>query len=249
MSYFLCSNVIQIGRCFEISGEEAGHILQSRRIQIGEVIHVQDLNVMRFEARVEKLTNRSLTVLPLKQLETPPESPLRIHLYQALVKEKALDLIIQKCTELGVSRICFFQSQYSQRLPPKVDLEKKRQRWLRVAVEACKQSGRTIPPDIFFISELSKFHQVSGESSIETIPTLCLETSGDNIPLDRIVLDGSDIGLIVGPEGGWGAADLQGHGVQSVHLGPRILRSETAAIAALTILQFLYGDLKQAPVY
>ena len=244
MSYFLFSGVIQISCSITIKGDEANHILKSRRIQVGEVIQIQDQKSLRYEARVENITHKSLTLLPLKNLIMPPESPLRIHLYQALLKEKALDTIIQKCTELGVYSICFFQSCYSQRLLAKTNLEKKRQRWCRIAVEACKQSGRAIPPDITFIVDLSKFHQVSVESSIETIPTFYLESSGETVSLDGIVQNGNEINLFVGPEGGWAPEELSGLGFKSVHLGPRILRSETASIAAVSILQFLGGDLK-----
>lgn len=247
MPYFLFSGVIQNGLCFVVKGDEASHILNARRIQIGEVIQIQDQNALRYEARVEQMTHKSLTLLPLNSLLTPWESPLHIHLYQALVKEKALDTIIQKCTELGVYSICFFQSRYSQRLHTKTGLEKKRQRWCRIAVEACKQSGRVTPPDIIFISDLSKFHQVSEESSIETIPTFCLESSGETFPMDSIDINGKEINLIVGPEGGWELGELPEKVFQRVHLGPRILRSETASLAAVSILQFLYGDLKNAP--
>ncbi|MBT3226116.1 MAG: 16S rRNA (uracil(1498)-N(3))-methyltransferase [Deltaproteobacteria bacterium] len=249
VSYFLFSDEIQTGQCIAIKGDEASHILNSRRIQIGEVIQIQDQKMLRYEARVEKMTHKSLTLLPFKNLKTPPESQLRIHLYQALVKEKALDAIIQKCTELGVCSICFFQSRYSQRLQPKTGLEKKRQRWLRIAVEACKQSGRVAPPNITFISDLSKFHQVSVESSIETIPSFCLESSGETVSMDSILTNDREINLIVGPEGGWGPGDLSEQNFRCVHLGPRILRSETASIAAVSILQFLYGDMKSAPRY
>ncbi|NQU63518.1 MAG: 16S rRNA (uracil(1498)-N(3))-methyltransferase [SAR324 cluster bacterium] len=248
VSYFLYSGVIQTGQDFTISGDEAGHILKSRRIQIGEAIHIQDQETLRYEVRVEKLANRSLTVFPLQKLKTPSESPLRIHLYQALVKEKALDTIIQKCTELGVCSICFFHSRYSQRIPAKAGLEKKKQRWLRIAVEACKQSGRVAPPAISFISDLSEFHQVSVESSIETIPSFCLESSGETVSINNILADKQELNLVVGPEGGWGPGDLKSQAFQSVHLGPRILRSETAAIAAIAILQSLSGDLGHAPI-
>ncbi len=248
MPYFLFSGVIQPGQSFDIGGDEAGHILRSRRIQIGEVVHIQDSKALRFEARVEKLANRFLTLRPLNQLRTPPESPLKIHLCQALVKEKALDTLIQKSTELGVTSICFFQSQYSQRLHAKTEIEKKTHRWKRIAVEACKQSGRAQPPYISFSFELDKFQQVSEKSSIETVPVLCLESSGDSIALNNALTTPQEVVVIIGPEGGWGADDLKGLPVQRVHLGTRILRSDTAAIAVISVLQYLYGDLGSSPV-
>lgn len=249
MPYFLFSGVIRPGQPFDIHSDEAGHILKSRRIQIGETIQIQDLETVRFEARVEKLGKRSLTLYPMRQLQMPPESPFKIHLCQALVKEKALDTIIQKGTELGVSSICVFQSRFSQRLHAKAEVGKKTQRWQRIAIEACKQSGRALPPDISFAFELDKFHQVSGKSSIETIPLLCLESSGNSIALNRANTDLSEVVLIVGPEGGWGEDEWDRFPIQRVHLGPRILRSETAAIAGITILQYQKGDLSGAPIF
>lgn len=243
MPYFLFSGVIQTGLSFQIKGEEAGHILTSRRVQVGEVIHVQDLNALRYEAQVEQIKSRKLVLNPIRQLATPPEPPLKIHLRQALVKEKALDAIIQKGTELGVASIGFFQSRYSQRLPAQAEISKKTQRWQRIAVEACKQSGRTSPPDIFFEPDWVKFNQFWGETSTETIPLICLESTRETISLETAFAGGKEVVLLIGPEGGWADDDLAGLPVQRVFLGPRILRADTAAVAAISILQYLHGDL------
>jgi len=244
VSYFLFTGVIQPGHPFQLEGEEASHILNSRRILPGELIQVQDQKELRYSVRVDSVGKQKLALNPLLEVQTPPASPLRIHLWQALVKEKAVDIIIQKSTELGVASICFFQSRYSQRLHAKSEISSRTQRWRKIAVEACKQCGRVRPPDISFKPDPIEFDQVSGESSIKTIPVLCLESLPDAVPLDATLKDVQDIALMVGPEGGWAPEDLKGLPFRKVSLGPRILRSETAAIAAVSILQFRYGDLR-----
>ena len=111
MPYFYFDGIIQLQDPFVIKGEEASHILQSRRIKRGEIIQVQDQTYDRFQVQVENIHRNSLSLLPLRVQNTPPPSKFSIHLYQAIVKEKALDLIIQKTTEMGVSSIGFFHSR------------------------------------------------------------------------------------------------------------------------------------------
>lgn len=248
MSYFIFKGIIELQKPFLLSGKDAEHIFKSRRIRTGETLEVQDIEQTRYLARVEKTGKNEITLIALQYLKIPPVSAFQIHLYQALVKEKAVDFIIQKTTELGVNSICLFESRYSQRLKPGPDIRKKQIRWQRIALEACKQSGRVEPPEIIFLPILPEFQQFLPDSSIKTIPTICLSSEGGTIALDSLLFQEQDLNLLVGPEGGWHAEELDAIEGEKVHLGPRILRSDTTAVTAVSILQYLFGDLNKSPL-
>lgn len=243
MPYFYFDGIIQLNHPFKIKGEEASHILQSRRIKEGETIHVQDQGNVRYQVQVESIRRSSVSLIPVRIQETPLPSTFRIHLYQALVKEKSLDFIIQKTTELGVTSIQFFHSQYSQRIKSTQEVGKKINRWSKIAFEACKQSGRTIPPRVGFANLLSEFHQFSQISSMETIPTICLMSSEEDNAINHLKTEKNEVNLIVGPEGGFSPEELLNIGGSMVHFGPRTLRADTAAVSAVSVLQFLHGDM------
>ncbi len=247
MSYFLFNGIIIPNQSFTIKGEEALHILCSRRIQVGDIVQIQDQSQQRYRARVQKTRKRDLTLEAFSLQEAPPEPILKINLFQSLIKEKALDLVIQKATELGVSVIYIFQSRYSQQIKPGIDLKKKHNRWEKIALEACKQSGRFLPPEIHFLPKLSHYEPFAQLSS-STVLSLCLMSVGKTASLDQLSIKEKKINVIIGPEGGWDENELNEINCLKIHLGPRILRSETAAISVVSILQFLFGDMKTKPI-
>ncbi len=244
MSYFNFKGIIKADQHFILKDEDASHVLQSRRINTGEIIEIQDESLARWKTRVEKKNKRDLTLVPVEQISTPPEPSFHINLFQAQVKEKALDIIIQKATELGTTSVIIFQSRYSQQYKTGIEMEKKLARWRKIAVEACKQSGRLKPPEISFLSEFSELIQQIKNLSSNHIPTVCFESSGKTIGLEQLTLTGNEINLLIGPEGGWDEKELELMVCDKVHLGPRILRAETATISVISIIQYLFGDLR-----
>ena len=244
MPYFVFEGTITPGKAFVITGNEANHIIQSRRIRPGEVILIQDQQNARFETEVSNIKNEKIELLPLRRQNIGQFTSFKIHLFQALVKEKSLDFIIQKTTELGVTSITFFHSRYSQRLKSKDLINRKLTRWNKIALEACKQSGRLTPPSVGFVPNLQKSDQFLPATSIKTFSTICLTSVGNTVSMNQIQGDGKGLNLLVGPEGGWEESDLDTIDCQIVHLGPRILRAETAAVSAVGILQYLFGDLQ-----
>lgn len=241
MSYFLTDQKLTKNQSFRLEGEEANHLLKSRRVLPGEKIEIQDIEHKRFLANVEEVAKRYLILRPTSEIKTPKKSPIDIHLYQALVKEKAIDFIVQKGTELGVTSITFFHSVFSQRL--KKDQEKLIGRWKKIAWEACKQSGRVSPPEIFFHSKNDLQGLFGGGNNSQNV-SICLDTTGDTKNLASFKSNPKSINLLIGPEGGWQEEELDAIKIEKVHFGPRILRADTAAIAAISALQFLFGDLK-----
>ena len=162
-------------------------------------------------------------------------------LLQGLGRSDHTDWIIQKATELGVSRIHLFHAQRSQSRLKSKQLEKKMQHWRGVAISACEQSGRNRLPPIHFIDDFDQALS-GGESGDKFL----LDFDGEslaaslNAGLDSIV-------LLIGPEGGFNSDEIEKArqaGFRPVTLGPRVLRTETAAISAITIAQAIAGDMR-----
>jgi len=153
-----------------------------------------------------------------------------------------MDLIVQKSTELGVSKIVPI---FTERVVPKSFSPNKLERWRRIAIEACKQSGRVTVPEVL---EPIRFEEFVKNADI---PSLCLipweeekETSLEKV-LPAALISGK-VTLIVGPEGGLAGPEIElarRGGFTPVSLGKRILRTETVSISLLSIIQYLYGDL------
>jgi 16S rRNA (uracil1498-N3)-methyltransferase len=170
------------------------------------------------------------------------ESNLVVGLIQGLGRADHMDWMIQKTTELGVGRIALFNAERSQTPLKPVQLEKKIQHWRSVAISACEQSGRTILPKITFHRH---FDQALATSTIDC--KLLLDFSGDSLAsVLQQLPPRTPLTILVGPEGGLNPAEIElakTTGFAAVTLGPRVLRTETAAISALAIAQSLIGDM------
>ncbi len=171
------------------------------------------------------------------------ESALRITLAQALIKRDKFEWVIQKSVELGVCEIAPLITRRTEVRPDDRGAARKMQRWNKIVVEAVKQSGRSRLPTIREPVVLAEFaSQTSGSTHL-----LLDEEGGASLRQTlRERPPASDVTILVGPEGGWDAEDrriLAPLEAVSVHLGPRILRTETAPVAMLAILQYEWGDV------
>ena len=235
MPYFLYDGILEVGQSTDFSGEEARHALQVRRLHCGEHLILQDSNQRRFQVSLLEKQRNSAKVFVQKEVIPPQESPLQLEIMIALCKEKALNFTLQKLTELGVSRIIVFHSQRSQ-----VNLHLKLlSKWQRIALEACKQSERWQPPQIHEFSSLA----IALESCSPCQKQWVLD------PHQQQTFNSSEsyssCRIIIGAEGGLAYDELaicHEYHYQAIRCGPRILRSETAAIGVASYLQFLYGD-------
>ena len=172
---------------------------------------------------------------------TQKEPPIKITLFQALSKNEHCDLTIQKCTELGVSSIIIFNSQRTQIPLKSSKIEKKLMHWKRIAQSACEQSGRSIVPTIEFISRFDSTLEHPASSQ-----RIMLDFEGLSIKQELEQLEIDSIDLLLGPEGGLTTEEItlaHQHKFNKVRLGPRVLRTETAAITAVSLIQMLAGDL------
>jgi len=244
MSYFLFEGSLRSGQQEILKGEEAHHILNSRRLNTGERLLLQDQKQQRFEVEVLNISKNKFHFQVCEEVILPEVSSLKLELLQAFPKEKALHFILQKGTELGVSRILLFGSQYSPKLPRPQQQESRLERWKRITWEACKQSGRVSPPEILLFPDFASLlqsldpcthqwmflpqHKITSEApSFSEIP----------LPQHHRILIGAEGGLSCDEE-----ALARSTGMFEMQLGNNVLRTETAAIAAITLFQFLYGN-------
>jgi 16S rRNA (uracil1498-N3)-methyltransferase len=169
-----------------------------------------------------------------------PESPLDLTLVQAIVKADPMDLIVQKSTELGVRSIRPVYTEFSVVRLDGERAERRVEHWRRIAESACEQCGRHSPPQIAAPVDLGDCF----DSIADANRRLALDVD-TGTPLARLVPVPVALTLAVGPEGGFSAEDwrrLDRAGFEHVGLGPRVLRAETAALAACSLAQSLWGD-------
>ena len=247
MSYFIFDGVLNLGKQYELKGEESSHITKSRRLRPGDSFLVQDQQGQRFEAILKSFDRNSLLFTPQKPVAIPSASSLRIEILQALPKQKALEFILQKTTELGVSRLDVFCGIHSPKTFRAYEKQHHLKRWQRIVSEASKQCGRQFAPEIHFHPDIY--------TALKTLPEcpnswMLVPEVIDAVSWKKISFSGDDIikhhRVLIGPEGGFHLDEIKltlSSGIRPVFLGPRILRSETAAMSAVSILQFLWGDL------
>ena len=169
------------------------------------------------------------------------ESPLQSHILQGLGRVDHMDWMIQKTSELGVRRVSLFPAERTQTPIKAAQLEKKLQHWRGVAISACEQCGRAVVPEIRYHADLGQALEAC-ESGLR----LLLEFSGE--PLAAALGGPHDsIAILLGPEGGLNPAEIERARARDfipASLGPRVLRTETAATAALALIQSALGDLR-----
>lgn len=218
-----------------ITGEDAAHIARVLRMRAGDEIHISDGHNNEYRARLLDVDKQAVKAVLLGKCAETAEPAHSFTLYQALPKAGKMELIIQKCVELGVTRITPMLTERCV-VRPDGDFEKKRQRYQRVAYEAAKQSGRAIIPQVTGLITLKDIDYASHG--------LLLHAYEDErgVTLRQAMREGTapqDIALVIGPEGGFEPEEaelLARSGAKAVSLGPRILRTETAGMAMLAML-------------
>ncbi len=244
--FFVTSDKIVDTQVF-IDGDEARHIATVLRSQPGDVVIVFNGSEYEHEVRLISVTSSMVTGQVLSSRLTTAEPPVAITLVQGLAKGEKMDYIIQKSVELGVNRIIPVQTERSV---VKLDRERalgKVKRWNRMALEACKQCGRTQPPMVEEVSGLDAILQrVSGMPGVFFYEQCKTNKLGSLINEHRQAMLDQGVVVFIGPEGGFSPSEArtaEKKGVLMAGLGPRTLRTETAGLAALTILMWELGDL------
>lgn len=195
-----------------------------------------------FKSRIEYEGKKTLATA-FEQHEYTTESQLDSEIIQGLARSDHIDLSIQKCTELGVRRISIFNAEHSQ-IPLKSSQQDKRlSHWQAIAIKACEQCGRHRPPVIAFFH---RFEQAI-ENSHQRENKLLLDFDGPALPelLSKSKIQ-TQVSILIGPEGGFSSQEIKlanEQGFVSARMGPRVLRTETASMASMAIIQSIWGDL------
>ncbi len=217
-----------------LRGDEFHHAVRVRRVRVGETVEIFDETGRTFEAVVETIGEDEATLRILSDLPSR-ESSLRLTVGLALIQPDKFELVLQKATELGVSRIV---PVISERVEIKLErVEKKRERWEKIIGEAVKQCGRSVSP---VLSSPLQF----GEIITTDHPTFILDAGSTRSSLSIVEREAT---MLIGPEGGFSERELEAAlsaGCHGLRLGPRRLRAETAAIAAIVLAQSEWGDLR-----
>jgi 16S rRNA (uracil1498-N3)-methyltransferase len=232
-----------------IKGKEVlikGPPLEALRFQggrVGSLITLTDSEGNDFRGRIVRLSEKEALVLPFEAFQLPVESPLEVILLQALPEKERMELIIQKATELGVSAIVPFKSERSISLEEREVKQKKAHRWQEIAVKAVQQSRRARVPKV---ESYRPFQEALNFCGKDGLKILLWEKKGE--PLREILKQNhpQKVYAVVGPEGGFTEEEValaKDKGFVPVKLGQRILRTETAAITLVAILQYELGDI------
>lgn len=223
-----------------LTAEECKHLLTVLRLKEGHPIILFNGDGNEYSATLKIESKRQAKALIEAQLSISVESPLPIHLGQGISKGERMDFVLQKSVELGVTEIT---PLITERCPIKLNAErweKKQQHWEKVIISACEQCGRNVVPKLHAPINLNEWLRQSTNQLRITLHPQAEKRMQDIRP------DQHGFRLLIGPEGGLSDNEIYQSsetGFASVLIGPRVLRTETAALAAITVLQSHFGDL------
>ncbi|HET8899787.1 MAG TPA: 16S rRNA (uracil(1498)-N(3))-methyltransferase [Rhodanobacteraceae bacterium] len=232
---------LAIGAEVELPADAAVHAINVLRLAVGDAITLFNGDGTEYEATLLTATKKQAVAQIDQAHENAAESPQQVCLAQALARGDKMDWIIQKATELGVTRV---QPLVTERSEVRLDgarAEKRLAHWQMVAVAASEQCGRARVPQILAAQPLAPWCAALADDGAMRLALL----PGATHRLRDLALPPAGAVLVVGPEGGFGARDqgvLKDAGFVPLGLGPRVLRTETAGLAALAALQALHGD-------
>lgn len=224
-----------------LSETATGHLVRVLRLGVGDAVVLFNGDGNDFAATLRSVGKRGAEAEVTDARPVANESPLRITLAQGIARGEKMDWVLQKGTELGVAA---FAPVSTDRTEVKLDAERAAKRlahWQGILVSACEQSGRARLP------RLAEPLSLANYAAAEAAPLrLVLDPTADLGLHDLSLPAAAEVALLVGPEGGLSERDLataRAAGFKGLRLGPRILRTETAGLAAIAALQAVYGDL------
>lgn len=225
-----------------IAGTDAKHIVRVLRMRVGEPITLCDQQGYDYSGEVAEITEEAVRVSITEKIKSVSEPTLSVHLFQAMPKSDKMELIVQKSVELGVSDITPVFTRRCVSRPDARSMVKKVERYQKIALEAAKQSGRGRVP---LIHGAVEFSDALAQMAEYDLPLFFYERA--DAPLrDALYGDYRSVSILIGSEGGFEETEAQravAAGCLSVSLGPRILRCETAPLAALSVVMYASGNL------
>jgi 16S rRNA (uracil1498-N3)-methyltransferase len=229
------------GNDIQLTPSGANHVARVLRMRVGDPLAVFDGDGNEFHAELASIDGNKVAARIGAQIVGTPESPLKITLVQGISRSERMDWALQKATELGVKVIApVITARSVVRLDDKQSA-KKLEHWRQIVSGACEQSGRSHVPDVLAPISLRQYLQDHAKAGLR----LVLSPTGPSA-LAGLTSMSTRVELLIGPEGGLDDEEIERAQAASfvpVRLGPRVLRTETAAVTALTVLQAMWGDL------
>lgn len=228
-----------------ITGDDVKHITKSLRLGPGDEISVADGKGRKYIVEIVE-TGNGLVIGDIKEeFRSKVEPEVEITLLQGLPKSRKMDLIVEKCTELGIDKVIPAETKRSVvKLKPS-KAKRRRKRWQRKAEAAAKQSKRARIPAVGQLMDLADLAEIAADYDLILLPweeestNSVKEVLGSATAIEKVL-------IIIGPEGGFAAEEVEAAkqlGAKSVSLGPRILRTETAGLTTLSLVLYELGDL------
>ena len=237
---FYCPEILAQRGTAELPEQAAHHAARVLRLQAGDRVGVFNGRGGEGEARIADIGKRNVTLEIVGWHDVERESPLQVQLAQAISAGEKMDFTLQKAVELGIGNIQPLASERSVVRLSGERAEKRVAHWQGVVVAACEQSGRNRVPEVAPIRPLLDWLGRQDQADLRLILSPTAEAGLRDLPRPT-----GSVSLLVGPEGGLSPAEAeaaQRSGYTPVRLGARVLRTETAALAALAAMQALWGD-------
>ncbi len=229
------------GDSITLSPEDSKHIAKALRMKTGEKLTVCDGGGTDFECEIDSVQGDCVTVKVINQKPSETEADVDITIYQALPKSDKMDGIVQRAVELGAVKIVPMLSERCVSRPDQKACESKVKRWNKIALEAAMQCGRGIVPTV---SPVVSFKQAIKEMNADSV---IMFYEGGGLPIREMdIKKGQKIAVIVGPEGGFEQSEVdfaKAEGAVIGSLGPRILRTQTASLAAVSAIMFMTENM------
>jgi 16S rRNA (uracil1498-N3)-methyltransferase len=245
MRYFYHPDLTPEMKRFGLEGPDAHHIRRVLRLPVGETIRLLDGRGRVYEAAIEGFSKTGVRLKLLGHFESEAESDTHIHIGQGYLKDKKMDALVRPLSELGIRRWFPVFTRYSVARPAADRLADRQQRWQKIAAESLKQCRRG---RLLQVGQAVEFEHVFDKAADFNIKLIFWEQATEKLESlnQRIIRPGDRVLALLGPEGGFDAAEVERAakaGFTVVSLGPRILKAETATVAAATVLQFVFGDM------
>lgn len=243
MDWFFTDERPAVGDTVTVTGEDALHITRSLRMSVGEVITLCDPDRREHLCKIEAISSEGVTVRVSEAKDCFHEPTVDVTLYFALTKGDKPETVIQKSVELGAHRIVPMLTERCVSRPDKKSADKKLLRYQKIALQAAMQSRRGIIPEVGELISLA-----DAAKQLDSFDRTILFYEGGGAPLREIIRQkDKTIAVFIGPEGGFDIREvelLREAGAETATLGPRILRAETAPLAALAAIMFHTGNLE-----
>ncbi|HEY5563443.1 MAG TPA: 16S rRNA (uracil(1498)-N(3))-methyltransferase [Clostridiaceae bacterium] len=229
-----------------IEGDDLRHIYKVLRLTVKDKIIINDSQGTEYLSEITEINKDNIIVLLKEKLATNNECNIDIHLFQGMPKLDKMDLVVQKAVELGIKSVT---PLYTERVIVKlVEGEYKRLgRLQKIALEACKQSKRTLIPRVNKPINFNEFLSLKGDFDLIIVPYENEDKTGLKSILKSISKEKTKkIAVVIGPEGGFSEYEIESLkevGAKIITLGPRILRTETAGLVCTSLLMYEFGDL------